>query len=100
METMTIAQGMMHGPQGDWGGPGPLIFLPFLFLFWALFLGLLVWAAFRFLPRLRESFARGEMSAEEYERAMTTLRQDRARGYDDYVREAEERLNPERGAGS
>jgi putative membrane protein len=118
METMTIAQGMMHGSQGGWGGPGPLIFLPFLFLFWALFLGLLAWAAFRFLPRLRESggwpggrrnsaeeilrerFARGEMSAEEYERAMTTLRQDRARGYDDYVREAEERLNPERGAGS
>jgi hypothetical protein len=31
---------------------------------------------------------------------MTTLHQDRARGYDDYVREAEERLNPERGAGS
>ena len=105
---------MSHHPTGVHGGAlGPLVHGAMI-----LFLGLLAWAAFRFLPRLRESggwpgsrrdsaeeilrerFARGEMSAEEYERAMTTLHQDRGRGYYDYVREAEERLNPERGAGS
>lgn len=119
METITVAQGMMHALPGGWGGPpGPFVFLPFLFLFWALFLALLAWAALRLIPRwreggrrpggrrdsaeeiLRERFARGETSAEEYERAMKVLREDEPLGYEDYVRGAEERSSPGHEAGS
>ena len=116
MEIMTITQGIMHGPYGGWGGPpGSFIFFPFLFS--VLFLALLAWLAFRFLPKwyhgdgpgprgeraeeiLRERFARGEMTDEEYERSMQALRKDEPRSYEDYVRKAEERSNPDRGAES
>ena len=116
MEIMTITQGIMHGPYGGWGGPpGSFIFFPFLLS--ALFLALLAWLAFRFLPKwhhgdgsgprgdraeeiLRERFARGEMTDEEYERSMQALRKDEPRSYEDYVRKAEERSNPDRGAES
>lgn len=116
METM--AQALLHGPPGDFDGPGPLIF-PFIFLFWILLLGSLAWGAFRLVPRLREGgggwsggrgdpaeeilrerFARGETSAEEYARALNTLRGDGPTGYEDYVREAEERDDPNREPGS
>ena len=117
MATITLA--LLHG-QGDFGdgrfdGPG-LLFSPFIFLFWVLILGSLVWAAFRLVPRLRggggwtgggrrdpaeeilrERFARGETGAEEYVRAMRTLRgNDGPTDYQDYVREAETRDDPSR----
>ncbi len=45
---------------------------------------------------LRERFARGEVDAETYERSLDTLRRGSSQqGYDDYVREAEERLRPD-----
>ena len=113
-----IALALLHGPPGDFDGPGPLIF-PFIFLFWILILGSLAWAAFRLVPRwreggggwpggradpaeeiLRERFARGETSAEEYAQAMRTLRGDGPADYEDYVREAEERPDPNREPGS
>jgi putative membrane protein len=118
MESMTVMQGMMHGPHGGWGGPpGPFLFVPFLFLFWAGLLALAAWAAFRLIPRLRdgggwpgsggssaerilrERFARGETSAEEYGRALKVLREDGPTDYEGYVREAEESQDPDRGAG-
>lgn len=118
---MFAVQGMMHGPHGGWGGPpGPLLlFLPFLFFFWVVFLALAAWASFRLIPRLRdrggawpgsdgssaegilrERFARGETSAEEYGRALKVLREDGPTDYEGYVREAEEGPGPDRGAGS
>ncbi len=119
METMAILHGTVYGPPVGWSGPpGPFVLFPFLFS--ALFLALLVWAAFRFLPGwqeggrrrarrdpaeeiLRERFARGEITAEEYLRSAKAMRADEPRGYEEYVREAEERLGPEgpeRGTGS
>jgi putative membrane protein len=116
MEIMPTMQGIIHGPYGGWGGPpGPFIFFPFLFS--ALLLALLAWLAFRFLPRwrdgdglglrgdraeeiLRERFAHGETTGEEYVRSMQALRKDEPRGYEDYVRKAKERSDPDRGAGS
>ena len=119
MESMFAVQGIMHGPHGHWGGPpGLFLFLPFLFLFWAAFLVLAAWAAFRLIPRwrdgsgwpggsrssaeeiLRERFARGETSAEEYGRALKVLREDEPTDYEGYVREAEGRPGADRGAGS
>lgn len=116
METMTL----LYGPGGfDGGGPG--LFFPFILLFWVLILGGLAWAAFRLVPRwregggggwpgggrrdpaeeiLRERFARGETSAEEYARALRTLRGDGPADYEDYVREAEERPDPNREPGA
>jgi putative membrane protein len=116
MEIMSLTQGIVHGPYGGWGGPpGLLIFFPFLF--WALFLALLAWVVFRFLPRwrdgdgpgphgdraeeiLRERFARGETTDEEYERSLWALRKDEPRDYEDYVRKAEEQSDPDRGVDS
>jgi uncharacterized membrane protein len=116
METMAITQGLVHGTYQGWGGPpGPLIFFPFLFS--TLFLALLAWVAFRLLSRwrdgeglwprgdraeeiLRQRFARGEMTDEEYERSVETLRKDEPRSYEDYVRKADERSDPDRGADS
>jgi putative membrane protein len=93
MESMFAVQGIMHGPHGHWGGPpGLFLFLPFLFLFWAAFLVLAAWAAFRLIPRLRdgsgwpggsrssaeeilrERFARGEIEEDEYLRSLEILR--------------------------
>ena len=77
-------------------------------------MSLLVWLAVRVFSRgrgsarpgvtidsaeeiLRERFARGDVSAEEYEKSMKALRDTLPRkGYEDYVREAEERLRSER----
>lgn len=76
-------------------------------LLWVAVLGLVAWGALRmFSVRrggvrmvdsaeeiLRGRFARGEVDVETYERSLDTLRRGSSRqGYDDYVREAEERL--------
>lgn len=119
METMIAMQDMPHGPHEGWGGgPGPFVFLPFLFLFWTLLLALVAWAAFRLIPRLREGdrwpwssrssaeeilrerFARGETSAEEYGRAMRVLREDGPTDYESYVRGADDGPDTDRGSGS
>jgi putative membrane protein len=92
-----------HG-GGFWGA---WMLVPLLL--WVAFFGLVAWGALRvFSVRqggraadsaeevLRERFARGEVDAETYERSLDTLRRGSSRqGYDDYVREAEERLRPE-----
>ena len=50
---------------------------------------------------LRERFARGEISAEEYVRAYEVLQETPSRrSYEDYVRDAMDRLRPGRGTGS
>ena len=90
-------------------------------------LALAAWATYHYLPRLRvgeradpaerilrERLARGEVAAEEYESTLELLRSSRAqstypeprpggslrRTYDDYVREAMNRLKPGRNVGS
>ncbi len=112
METIAL----LHGDFD--GGPG--LFFPFALLFWVLILGGLAWTAFRLVPRLREGgggfpgggrrdpaeeilrerFARGETSAEEYARALRTLRGDGPADYEDYVREADDRPDPNREPGA
>jgi len=50
---------------------------------------------------LRERFARGEISAEEYVKSYEVLQETPSRrSYEDYVRDAMERLRPGRGTGS
>ncbi len=50
---------------------------------------------------LRERFARGEISAEEYVKSYEVLREKPSqRSYEDYVRDAMARLRPGRGTGS
>jgi len=50
---------------------------------------------------LRERFARGEISAEEYVKSYEVLHETPSRrSYEDYVRDLMERLRPERGTGS
>ena len=49
---------------------------------------------------LRERFARGEISAEEYQKSYEVLRENPPRRYEDYVQDAMERLRPGGGAGS
>ena len=78
--------------------------------------GLLVvvaWGVTRFLPSrrggragsaeeiLRERFARGEISAEEYVKSYEVLQETPSRrSYEDYVRDRMERLRPGRGTDS
>lgn len=100
--------GMMTemGPWGHGSGFwGAWMLVPALL--WMAFFGLVAWGALRvFSIRqgsgrtadsaeevLRERFARGEVDAETYERSLDTLRRGSSQqGYNDYVREAEERL--------
>ncbi len=50
---------------------------------------------------LRERFARGEISAEEYVKSYEVLRETPSqRSYEDYVRDLMDRLRPGRGTGS
>ena len=51
---------------------------------------------------LRERFARGEISAEEFVQSYEVLRETppREKSYEDYVRDAMEQLRPGRGTGS
>jgi uncharacterized membrane protein len=120
--------GAMHGPAGGWE------LIEMIGAFWAILillvlLALLVWGAYRFILRpqvggridsaeriLRERLARGEVSADEYERTLEILRSSRPqvqstalhpqyasslrRTYEDYVREAMNRLRLGRNAGS
>ncbi|MGH3146254.1 MAG: SHOCT domain-containing protein [Rubrobacter sp.] len=72
-----------------------------------------VWGVTRLLPSLRgeragsaeeilrERFARGEISAEEYLKSYEVLKETSSpKSYEDYVRDALERLRPGRGTGS
>ena len=92
-----------HGRWGD-GFWGPWMLIPALL--WLAFFGLLVWGALRmFSVRqggggtadsaeevLRQRFARGEVDVETYENVLDALRRDPSgQGYEDYVREAEDR---------
>ena len=98
-----------HDGGGFWG---PWILFPLLF--WGGIVFLIAWTVTRIFPRgrgddrsegprdsaeeiLRERFARGEINAEEYEKSMRALRETAPqKSYEDYVREAEERLRSER----
>jgi putative membrane protein len=92
----------MDGPDLFWG---PWIIWPVLFwitLFWLMKLGVSRRAHFRHRNGdsaegiLRERFARGEITADEYERALGALRgRSPDKDYEDYVREAEEELRSE-----
>jgi putative membrane protein len=114
MELMTYMPGAMEGPMGGWDAGFWWPFMLVRLLLWGVFLSLLVWFAVRVFSRgrgdshpgatkdsaeeiLRERFARGDISAEEYEKSMKALRETPPqKGYEDYVREAEERLRSER----
>ncbi len=117
IDLMMYMPGTMDGPMGGWGGSWwPFMLIPLLL--WGVFLSLLVWFAVRVFSKgrgaarpgatidsaeeiLRERFARGDISAEEYEKSMNALRDTPPRkGYEDYVREAEERMRSERGTES
>jgi putative membrane protein len=76
-------------------------------------LAVVAWGVTRLLPSLRggragsaeeilrERFARGEISAEEYVKTYEVLHETPSRrSYEDYVRDAMERLRPGRGTGS
>jgi len=95
MNLMMYMPGMMDGPMGGWGGfwwPFMLVHL----LVWGVFVSLLAWFAVRVFSKgrgpnrpgaardsaeeiLRERFARGDISAEEYQRALEILRTGTAR---------------------
>ena len=77
------------------------------------FLAVAAWGVTRVLPSrrgeragsaeeiLRERFARGEISAEEYAKAYQVLHETPSqRNYEDYVRDLMDRLRPGRGTGS
>jgi putative membrane protein len=95
IDLMMYMPGMMDDPVGGWSG----LWWPFMLirlLLLGVFLSLLVWFAVRVFSResgaprpgatidsaeeiLRERFARGDISAEEYERALEILRGGTAR---------------------
>ena len=86
----------------------------FTILVLAAFLAVAAWGVTRLLPSLRgeragsaeeilrERFARGEISAEEFQKSYEVLREtpSQKKSYEDYVRDAMERLRPGRGTGS
>lgn len=126
MEHEGFDGGAMHGPPAAWDFVEAIAtFSAFLFLL--VLLALLSLVAYRFVARLRasssvdpaetvlrERLARSEISAEEYESTLDILRTSVAqraplearsgsslrRTYEDYVREAMNRLRPGRNAGS
>jgi len=76
-------------------------------------LAVAAWGVTRFLPSrwgaragsaeeiLRERFARGEISAEEYVKSYEILHETPSRrSYEDYVRDLMDRLRPRQGTGS
>lgn len=126
MEDRAFDGGAMHGPAGGWELFDVFGTLSALLLLLVL-LALLAWGAYRFFPRLRvggradpaegilrERLARGEVSVDEYESTLEILRSSQAQGtspeprtgsslrstYEDYVREAMNRLRLGRNAGS
>ena len=90
IDLMMYMPGTMDGPMGGWGGLWwPFMLIPLLL--WGVFLSLLVWLAVRVFSRgreaarpgatidsaeeiLRERFARGEITTEEYEKSLEILR--------------------------
>lgn len=114
MDLMMNMPGAMDGPMGGWDAGFWWPFMLVRLLLWGVVLSLLVWFAVRMFSRgrgdtrpgatkdsaegiLRERFARGDISAEEYEKSMSTMRETPPQeGYEDYVQEAEERLRSER----
>ena len=90
IDLMMYMPGTMDDPMGGWGGLWwPFMLIPLLL--WGVFLSLLIWFAVRVLSKgrraarpgattdsaeeiLRERFARGDVSAEEYERSLQILR--------------------------
>ena len=111
---MMYMPGAMDSPMGGWDAGFWWPFMLVRLLLWGVFLSLLVWFAVRVFSRgrsdthpgatkdsaeeiLRERFARGDISAEDYEKSMRVMRETSPqKGYEDYVREAEERLRSER----
>jgi putative membrane protein len=118
--------GAMHGPAGGWELV-EMIGTFWALLVLLVLLALLVWGTYRFTLRprvggrvdpaegiLRERLARGEVSTDEYESTLDILRSSQAqstaleprngasliRTYEDYVREAMNRLRLGRNAGS
>ena len=96
MDLITYMPGAMDGPMGGWDVGFWWPFMLVRLLLWGIFLSLLVWFAVRMFSRgrgdtppgatidsaeeiLRERFARGDISAEEYERALEILRRGMAR---------------------
>lgn len=103
----------MDGAMGGWGVIGMLGSLFGLFLMVSLvalilFVALRIFSGRQGLGRsdsaeniLRERFARGEVSAEEYEQSMRVLRENPPhKSYEDYIREAMNRLRQGRSADS
>lgn len=127
MEDRAFDGGAMHGHAGGWPFVEAIGTLS-AFLVLLVLLAVLAWGAYRLVPRLRdvgedpaetilrERLARGEVSAEEYEGTLEVLRSSRPREqgtppgsrggrlprrtYEDYVREAMNRLRPGKSAGS
>jgi len=81
----------MDGPMGGWDGGFWWPFILIRLLLWVVFLSVLAWFALRLFSRgraaarpgaprdsaeeiLRERFARGEISADEYKRSLEVLR--------------------------
>ena len=114
MDLMMYMPGAMDGPMGEWdAGLVPVyarasLALGSIFVPSGLVRGARVFSGGRGDTRpgatkdsmeeiLRERFARGDISAEEYEKSMRTMRETPPqKGYEDYVRESEERLRSER----
>src|SRR5215203_3635952 len=92
MDLMMNMPGAMDGPMGGWDAGFWWPFILVRLLLWGVFLSLLVWFAVRMFSR-----GRGDISAEEYEKSMRTMRETPPqKDYEDYVREAEEGLRSER----
>src|ERR687889_1930188 len=96
MDLMMNMHGAMDGPMGGWDAGFWWPFILVRLLLWGVFLSLLVWFAVRMFSRgrgdtrpgatkdsageiLRERFARGDISAEEYEKSMRTMRRSEER---------------------
>jgi len=100
-DTMSVLFPILSLAQPDWDGPhmrgdfwGPWILFPILF--WGGIVFLIAWSVARIFPKgrgddrleaprdsaeeiLRQRFARGEITAEEYERSLQILRGETAR---------------------
>lgn len=105
MERHGMGMHGMDGAMGGWGIVGVLGSLFSLFFMVSLvalilFVALKVFSGRRGLGRtnsaediLRERFARGEVSAEEYEQSMQVLKENPPhKSYEEYIREAMSRL--------
>jgi putative membrane protein len=105
MDLITYMPGAMDGSMGGWDIGFWWPFMLVRLLLWGVLLSLLVWFAVRAFSRgrggtrlgatkdsaeeiLRERFARGDISAEEYEKSMRALRETAPqKDYEDSERE-------------